>query len=139
MAPIGGGPGGPVGSSNSFTGPSESLELVGDHAYAFANAEASTTSVTALDFTTGNYYFVGVIQMNPQVEYTNGSTGASRIRIKLNGATVGLLMTESTDFYKNSMDIIIPAYTSVTVEVVSSDDQAAEIITIGLAGRIYRG
>ena len=138
MALDGGGGGGPLGVGNSFTGPSESLELVGNHAYAFTNVAASTTSVTALDFTTGNYYFVGVIQMNPQVNYADGQTGASRIRIKLNGATVGLLMTESTDFYKNSMGIIIPAYTGVTVEAVSSDDQAVEIITIGMTGRIYR-
>jgi len=141
MAPIGGPTGGGqagFGSGGSFTGPSEALELVGDHAYAYTNVPASTTSVNAFNFTSGNYYFVGKIQLNPELEYANGSTGSCRIRIKMNGSIVGLLITEATDFYRSSMNLIIPAYTSVTVEVVSAEDTPAEIITIGLTGRIYR-
>jgi len=134
----GGSGGGPVGVSNSFTGPSEALELVGDHAYAYANVQASTTSANAFDFTTGNYYFRGKIEFNPQLEYASGASGIARIRIKLNGAVVGLLLTESTDFYRSSMNLVIPAYTIVTVEVVSAEDSADEIITLGLTGRIYR-
>ena len=134
----GGGGGGPVGQSNSFTGTSESLELLGDHAYAYASVSASTTSANAFDFTSGNYYFVGKIELNPQLEYANGSVGTCRIRIKLNGSVVGLMIVEATDWYRSAMSLVIPAYTQVTVEVVSGEDTASEIITIGLTGRIYR-
>jgi len=127
-----------LGISNSFVGPQEALELVGDHAYAYANLPASTTSATAFDFISGNYYFVGKIELNPQLEYANGSVGTCRIRIKLNGAVVGLMIVEATDWFRSAMSLIIPAYTQVTVEVVSGEDTATEIITLGLTGRIYR-
>jgi len=114
------------------------IHVIGNHAYAYTNVSASTSSANAFDFTTGSYYFVGRIELNPELEYANGSTGSCRIRIKMNGNLVGLLITEATDFYRSSMKLIIPPYTSVTVEVVSAEDTAAEIITIGLTGRIYK-
>ena len=63
MAPIGGPTGGGqsgFGSGGSFTGPAEALEIIGNHAYAYSGTfEATTAEQTALDFTSGNYLFVG--------------------------------------------------------------------------------
>ena len=135
--PLIGGAGNPVGGS--FTGPAEALEVIGNHAYAYSNVLNSTSSQTVLNFTSGNYYFVGKIEMNPAVQYDDQDVGALDVcRITLNGSVVGLLVSESTDFYRTSMNLIIPAYTEVTVEVISSDAAADEIITVGLTGQIYR-
>ena len=57
----GGGGGGLVGFSNSFVGPQQALELVGDHAYAYNKQTVDSASVTYFEFTTGNYYFVGTL------------------------------------------------------------------------------
>jgi len=121
----------------TFLGPQLGLSIIGDHAYAYASAEASTSSATVLDFQSPKSYLVGKIELNPQIEYANGNSGVSRIRIKFNGSVVGLLLTEGTDFYRPSMKLIIPPLTRVTVEAVSNDDTAAEIITIGFTGRVY--
>jgi len=122
----------------TFLGPQLGLTIVGDHAFAYANASASTSSATVLDFQTpGKAYVDGRIELNPQVEYANGATGVARIRIKFNGSIVGLLITEATDFYRNSMSLVIPPLTRVTVELISGEDTAAEIITIGFTARVY--
>jgi len=138
-----GGPGGPGAGGNptggSFTGPAEALEIVGNHAYAYANTTANTTAATLFNFTSGNYYFVGMLEFNPELDFDNASSGIATCRIKMNGAIVGLLITESTDFYRSSLNLIIPAYTEVTVEVKSTSTAADEILTISLTGRIYRG
>ena len=38
----GGGGGGPIGVSNTFTGPAEALEIIGDHCYAYSGGQGST-------------------------------------------------------------------------------------------------
>ena len=77
MAPIGGPTGGGqagFGSGGSFTGPAEALEVIGDHAYAYSGMfPGSNTSQQAFNFTTGNYYFVGDVQVNICLLYTSPS------------------------------------------------------------------
>ena len=143
MAPIGGPTGGGqagFGSGGSFTGPSEALELVGDHAYAYTNVPASTTSVNAFNFTSGNYYFVGELEFNPEVDFATRNVGAgvAVCQIKMNDTLVGLICSEQSDFFRSSMQLIIPAYTEVTVEVICAQSISTELVTVGLTGRIYR-
>lgn len=127
-----------IGSNAQFSGPQKGLTVIGNHAYAYASVEASTTSATVLDFQTpSDKIFKSKIEFNPQLEYANGSVGTSRLRIKFNGSVVGLLILEATDWFRSSMTYVIPPLTRVTVECVSGEDTAAEIITIGFTGRMY--
>jgi len=145
MALLGGGVGGagnPVGGS--FTGPAEALEIYGDFAAAYSGALAATTSPqTALSFTTGNYLFVGLLQLNAGVDPANPSTGVSSLCITtLNGTKVSVIVSSAAvstpeTFATVTQPLIIPAYTEVLATVDSGGGFAYDV-TVTMTGRIYR-
>ena len=132
-----GGAGNPVGGS--FTGPAEALEIIGDHAYAYSSAAAQTSGageVTKLEFTSGNYYFVG------HLNAANGdlSTDWWKLRIYLNGT---LVLTHannngSSSFMEdiNPTPVLIPPYTEVKVTIQLGSDSDSP--NTQLVGKIYR-
>jgi len=135
----GGSGGGPIGSSNSFVGPQEALELVGDHAYAYNVLTVNNATATFMEFTTGNYYMVGTIQMGRNMK----SAAETEFQLKLNGSVVfvskfdngasqTLVMPTQTP-----LPVIIPAYTKV--QIICEVNDAEDSIAIGISGRIYRG
>jgi len=137
MAILGGGPGGPVGSSNSFTGTSEALELVGDHGYAY-NSKTSdgTNETTYLEFTSGNYYLVGQCEFMYDI--------ATNIDIKFDiyfggnallGFVIGNAGSAGSGLQPSKVNIIIPPYTDVKVTCQGSTSP----FSVGITGRIYRG
>jgi len=142
MAPIGGGP--PVGStSGAFTGAAEALELIGaaggnfSHAYAYSgvindNASGSAAAL-ALKFTSGNYYFVGVVDM-----ITDTLLNDQRyLDVTFNGVSVfkGSWDNEPYAIAGPVTNLIIPPYTEVEVKWGSSGNKNATIV---LTGRVYR-
>ena len=139
----GGGGGGPVGVSNSFTGPAEALEVVGDFAYALSGTfQSLDASQTMLDFQTGNFTFVGTIYCNGAVDVAQPDSGVvSAFTLEMNGATIALLKSEtgSERQYSAWNDVIIPPYTQFTVKVIASGSNAAFLNTAVMTGRIYRG
>jgi len=144
MAILGGGIGGagnPVGGS--FTGPAEALEIYGDFAAAYSGALAGiTTSATALSFTTGNYLFVGQLQLNAAVDPTAPSSGSSTLCIiTLNETKVAIIVSSAAvstpeTFASVTQQLIIPAYTAV-LATVDSGGNVGEV-TVTMTGRIYR-
>jgi hypothetical protein len=144
MALDGGGGGGPVGIANSFVGPAEALEIVGDFAYAYSGTyPASTTPATQLKFTTGNYLFVGEVRQVGMID-PDGNLGDGRIEvvtIKMNGAIVMLSKVDAQNEAQPSSDvmpIIIPAYTQMEFIVDSTSTEANFLGTLSITGRIYR-
>ena len=144
MAILGGGP--PIGSGNSFTGVSESIELVGDHFYCYSGLiQASTTEAEVLAFTTGNYYCVGEVQVNSPLSQTNPLlAGIAAAHVKLNGIGIAGIKSggsEQADDNPTSerMAIIIPPYTEVSVTTDSNVSTADSFSSITIIGRIYRG
>ncbi len=143
----GGGGGGILGVGNSFTGPAQALEIISDHAYAYSGLiVASTSPSDALNFTSGNYYFFGTLQLNaPADDDAPGSVRAGLANIKLNDSSVAILNcgTDSNDVpaRPNSIaqQLVIPPYTNVVVEVESDSDAGDMFLSIVLTGRIYRG
>ena len=134
----GGSGGGPIGSSNSFVGPQEALELVGDHAYAY-NSGTSTgnnaADLSMLKFTTGNYYMVA------DLDFADQQVGGDKrlLKVTMNGATV---WTSNFDESPSGLgtpvvQFIIPAYTEF--EAFYGMNGATVIGTYCLTGRIYRG
>ena len=136
-----GGAGNPVGGS--FTGPAEAIEIIGDHAYAYSGKyPASTTQTTVLDFTTGNFYFVGTIQFNGWINPENPTDGGrGSMVMTMNGIDIMVLKTDGlseTMPASERQDIIIPAYTEVTSIVDATSDNAAMDGYVLLTGQIYR-
>ena len=147
MALLGGGVGGagnPVGGS--FTGVSENIELVGDHFYAYSGLiQASTTSSEVLKFKTGNYYCVGVLQVNSPLSQSNPQfAGIAAAHVSLNGVDIAGIKSggaEQADDNPTSerLQMIIPPYTEVSVTTDSNVSTAGSFISISITGRIYRG
>jgi len=141
----GGGGGGIVGVGNSFTGPAQSLEIIGDHAYAYSgNIGASSPGVEeAMKFTTGNYYLVGFFQVNMAIgDAPSSSTSITFGQVEFNGNVIshlaaGLTTTDSQVSVRQP--IIIPSYTEVVLKLYSNENQSTRFMTGTLTGRIYRG
>ena len=118
------------------------LNVIGNHAYAYSGALAGiTTSATALSFTTGNYLFVGELQLNAAIDPTAPSTGTSSLCIiTLNDAKIAIIVSSAAvstpeTFASVSQPLIIPAYTAVLATV----DSGANVgeVTVTMTGRIY--
>lgn len=144
MAILGGGVGGagnPV--SGSFTGPASALEIIADHAYAYSGLkQIDTSNVEHLNFTSGNYLFVGEITMYGAVDTANLGLGdISGCTVSFNGVD---LFTVKIDTEQEDMSgmmvfpIMIPPYTEVEVNVITDDDSTNHLTAVNLSGRIYR-
>ena len=134
-----GGAGNPVGGS--FTGPAEALEVIGDHAYAISGMfESSTTEQTMFDFTSGNYYAVGTMNVYAPVA-SPADGGTSTFQLFYNGSNV---LRVKVDSNANDMpaqghfELIIPPYTEVKLVVDCGEDSATELVSASFSSRIYR-
>jgi len=137
----GGGGGGILGVTGSFTGPAEALELIGDHAMAYSGVLDIAAETDMLNFTTGNFYFVGTVQFN----YIELNAYHFRYRFYLNDAVVeGFVEPSGSSGAPNVattiIPIIIPAYTVVrcTAENLTDGSTPQEQVC-SMIGRIYRG
>jgi len=131
-------------SSAGFTGPSESLELVGDHCYAISGTfEAATATQTMISFKSGNYYADVIFQCNGFINTNNITAGTmGAFVIKMNGQIVSLLKvtgSAETAPYNMNQNMIIAPYTEVTVECIATGDASTDLATATIVGRIYRG
>jgi len=134
----GGGGGGLLGVSNSFTGPATALEIVGDFGYAASGsvADASTggANTTLLEFTTGNFTWVGTLDFTTTMVASNNVY----LNIFMNGA----LVSESIERTSSSLtkpihfSFIIPAYTEFLVKW--GNNHSTLNGSVFMSGRIYR-
>jgi len=119
----------------------KTLKYVGSHAYAYSGTIAgSTTSVTALEFTTGSQYIMGEFQINIPTTYGTVASLEGWMRISLNGESIAILhigLTAADSQTTAIQQVMIPPYTNVTAEVVSSDNQAARVTAATFSGRVY--
>ena len=139
---MGSGGGGILGVGNSFTGPAQALEIVGNFAYAYSGAVTlNNETKTALEFISGNFMCRSRIQHTGRFAIYGGSKRVET-RIYLNDSEIirmqimtsaGFSGLDNDPFY-----VIIPPYTKVKVEVATDDTQGLENY-ITLTGRIYRG
>jgi len=138
----GGGGGGLLGVSNSFTGPSESLELIGSHCYCYSGEfTASTTQTTRMSFRTGNFYTVGTMRLAGYSNMGSPATGATASAVvKLNGSTVLNIRAGITNEspFSDKAKLIIPPYTEVEAITDASTTDTDLDGTITFTGRIYR-
>jgi len=126
----------------TFLGPNLGLTTIGSHAYAYSGGKgASTSSVTYLDFTTGDGMFIGQFQFNTPLEQADPTAGIeATCRIDFNGEMVSMLKA-SSDFNDNAdgsveQALIIPPNTHVTVVVDCHATDATRFGTATIIGKI---
>jgi len=121
-----------------------SLNYIGKHAYAYSGPiSAAQTPITALSFTTGNYYLVGRINFDGNTQTYTPQTGvsASICLVNFNGILVSDMKVGTSSEQmpgSNWTDIIIPPLTEVVMTVDASSDDANYYATVRLTGRIYK-
>ena len=139
----GGGGGGILGVTGSFTGPAEALEIYGDFAAAYSGPlQVATSNVQYLNFTSGNYLFVGSLTFSGPINITAVTTGGAAVaEISFNGTVVLKLKVETGQEDMPtvvSIPVLIPAYTEILVEVNTDTTGAGSTCNVDLVGRIYR-
>ena len=135
----GGGAGG-LGSGGSFTGASESLEIVGDHAYGISGKVPCDNNYTALlSFTSGNFYLVGSVQFHYADDTAPTDNAAYKIEFN-DGVVVEMVITEADHATGVTLiPVIIPPYTKVLLAAKNSATSEAHNQIGNITGRIYRG
>ena len=137
------GAGNPVGGSNP-AGISLGLNYIGDFAYGYSGTfEATTSDQVVFEFTTGNSLFKGTLFATGTVNFTSGGLTNGRFtgwKISFDNQVIAFLKTDSAQEdnpNEVTMPLLIPPFTLVKVEIVSSADSSADLITTSLAGRVY--
>ena len=134
MALTGGGAGGFANTVNP-TGTGTGLNYVGNHAYAYSGMAGSGggAATTFLQFTTGNSYFVGV--MEPQ--YSSESGNDVKFATEMNGeAVLAVNLSSSTAVQYPGAQLIIPPYTEVKV-VITNLSGGSSVVGVAMSGRVY--
>jgi hypothetical protein len=147
MALIGGGGSGAGGAGNvaggTFSGGSNTLEILGDFCYVYVEEfTADSSGVVRMQFTTGAYFTVGRIRF---AGFTNmgspaGSGQVGSCRVKLNGQTIIDLHTEgqTKDMpFSDTADLLVPPFTKVECLVDAGSTQSDEHGSLSYVGRIY--
>ena len=136
----GGGAGNTAGGNPAGTG--TSLNIIGDHAYAIANVQGATDdSDIQLKFNTGSYYFVGRWTVNGAARAAAPDNGNVTVwTLSMNGTNAIVMKTDTRDEDMPSTqynDIIIPPYTSIEIVSQSNSDEATNLQSCLITGRIY--
>jgi len=125
-------------SSASFTGPAESLEIVGDHAYAYSGIkDLDGTFLDYLNFKTGNFYLVCNFAITG--DWDSMGVGDIITQISLNDGVI-VLDDTSAELAPNvwPLELIVSPYTTLKIEGKVSSGSGKKFSCI-LTGRIYRG
>ena len=141
MALIGGGGAGNVGGGNP-SGTGTTLNYIGDHAYAYSGTFEATASLqTMLEFTTGSVYLYGQLQCNGSIKTTDIGGGAlTAFQISADGQVISLLKitgSAETAPYDATQELILPPYTKIKVECISSGTASGFLSTSTFVGRVY--
>jgi len=129
----------------TFLGPQLGLTVT-PIGYAYAYNESPTSSQQSnentLDFTTGNYLFVGQWTACGSVnkDGTSSTGGVDQFYLKLNGTTVMSLKTDTGEEDQPSnmtVPVIIPPLTKVEISIDCTVNNANWLVSNTLTGRIY--
>ena len=137
-----------VGSpgSGGTTGVGKGLNYVGEHAFGYSG-QIPTSDVqsltTMLSFTTGDSYLVGQWTVCGAVnkDGVHVTGGIDQFYLSFNGTAIQALKTETGEEEQPgnfTVPIIIPAYTIVVCQGVSSLNNADWVISQNIIGRVYR-
>jgi len=119
------------------------LNIIGEHAYAYSGGiNLNNQTKTFIEFRTGNFLLVAGVQTTVKL---GGLNVGKRVQTKISlnetpimdmGSKIGATTT-SFDDIPNPLNIIVPSYTEVKVEVTTDDTEGDQPFFITLTGRIY--
>jgi len=133
----GGGGGGPVGVANSFTGPAQAFEVMGNHGYSYSGSVAVPNVDTILNsFTTGNFYTVA--KWYPGYAEESGDNMQFRIFFNESQIYQTTLDSRLVGSPYQWIELIIPPYTEVVVNCNNKSNPGGVSVTSTITGRIYR-
>jgi len=120
------------------------LYYVKDYVYAFSGTfPASDSTQTCLEFTTGSGIISGQFFMSGGVNYAAGNLGDGQVtgyRLSLNGEIASIIklasITESMPTIAREK-VILPPFTTVKLEILSSAASASQLSTCSFTGRVY--
>ena len=128
--------------SASIASPGLGIRYIGNYVYAYSGTYgAAQAASTKLDFTSGSGVIIGVFQLNTPVS-TGTGIQASTAQIFFNDEKIALIKTlgsTSNQGFSSSQtqELIIPSFTKVEVIVTSTDDQAGQLGSVVITGRVY--
>jgi hypothetical protein len=127
-----GGAGNPVGGSNP-AGIGQTLNYIGNHAYATSGMVAGTTSgrTTYLEFQTGNAYIIGELQQGSTNETTRKT-----VFVSYDDQRIIQMDVDNAYPFPNDYKLLIPPQTKVKIELqLGGDDGMSSWFTF--RGRVY--
>jgi len=131
-----------IGTNAQFTGAQLGLTVIGDRCYAFSGSFSLDTSVqTLLEFNTGKGYIVATMGCCGPVNPADIGSGSNTLfRIYINGIVVAQnkqgTSTEAQPTF-SEQTIIIPPYSTVKVDNISTDTTVSWKVQAYVTGRIY--
>ena len=129
-----------LGVTNSFTGGSQSLELVGDHVYGYSGLVPVANAETDLiNTTTGNYSARAQVLFSYAVDSSTGDDCIYRIR--MNGTIIWQHLADhalAQYSFLQDIPIVVPAYTVLQLTAENSATSTAHNQCVVLAGKIFR-
>jgi len=122
----------------TFLAPNKGLSTLGNHAYGYSGEiEVDQTSPEFFNFTTGDTYLVGEMQIN---YYDIAGDDDMRYEIKFNGNLVMSYYVEYANRYSspdNVIPLIIPPRTAVIVTGYNDNSTNGRKNIASIVGRIY--
>jgi hypothetical protein len=142
MALVGGGGSPNVSGGSNPAGTGSGLNYIGNHCYAYSGAtESSTGGNTMLNFTTGSEYIRAKLTCNPSTKYADVDSAPAAFQLTMDGQIVGAIKFDNnaSDTGGNywEVNMIIPPYTKIEVEMDSTTDDGTYVGTAILEGRVY--
>jgi len=134
----------PYASSNVVAGAGLELNYIGRHCYAYSGGiGASTSEITYLSFTSGNFYTVAELTINGHLEFGNGQGTLDAWKLRMNGVIIGVYKTETTlttaDLVGSVVvPLLIPPYTQIIVSCDSDDTNNDKLGSCSIIGKLYK-
>ena len=131
-----------VQPSASVVSTGKGIRYIQNWAYAYSGAYTESQSPQlVLDFTTGSGIIVAEIQFNTFVGKTDPAAGSrGTCTITINGETLAVLKADGQE-EKNvgsvMQQVVLPPFTTLTVNVDSSGTSSDNVATVTLTGRVY--
>jgi hypothetical protein len=124
-----------IGSNAIFTGLQKGLTTIGQHAYAYNNADGDDNEFEVLSFTTGKEYMTATWR----VGYASGTYRNYDFKLEFNGNQVEqlyLITSASNSNQQFQHDLIIPPLTSVRVLAANTEDSTTQSVNAIVIGKI---
>ena len=129
MAILGGGP--PVGSANSFTGPSTDFQYILNYAYAYSGIiSIDQNATTLLDTTSGS----ATLRARIDFARVDAESPENNFKVELNGNVVYGLVSGNAppSSFNDTLDMIIPPYTEfkITAQNITNNDGLSVAVAV---------